>query len=578
MDKAKSPSLKIGTELLVKALKDEGVEVLFGYPGGAVLHIFDEFYRDATNHMLVRHEQGAVHAADGYARVTGQPGVCIVTSGPGATNTVTGIATAMLDSVPMVVITGQVGESGIGKDGFQEVDVQGIMTPITKYVYQIRDAADIQRVVHEAFYIANSGRKGPVVIDIPKNIGVELAEEIPFSQVKCDLPAYPKPPQERHEEDLKPLVEALKKAKKPLILWGHGVTLGQAEKELTQFIEKHQIPATSTLLGKGAYPCQGKYNLGMAGMHGTYAANMALMECDFLLNFGSRFDDRVVGDPNNFAPHAKIAHFDLDASELGKVLKTDFAYEMGAKEALEDLLLADLEGYKSSNQWLDHVFHNKTNHPLHYEEYTTIRPERLIEYVGEKTQGEAYVVTDVGQHQMWAAQFYPFTFGNQLLTSGGAGTMGYGVPAAIGAQVGARDRQVVAFIGDGGFQMTCQELNVLKNQDLPIKYFLINNASLGMVRQWQTEFYEKRYSHSESENLPDFVMLSKALGVEAARVSNPADLEKAVDAAFAYPGPYVLEVQIDANDLVLPMVAAGESNDKMKGVYSHVPLNSSPSR
>lgn len=568
MDKAESPSLKKGTELLVKALKDEGVEVLFGYPGGAVLHIFDEFYRDATNHILVRHEQGAVHAADGYARVKGRPGVCIVTSGPGATNTVTGIATAMMDSVPLVVITGQVAESGIGKDGFQEVDVQGIMTPITKYVYQIRDAADIQRVVHEAFFIANTGRKGPVVIDIPKNIGVELAEELAFEQVQCDLPAYPKPKQLQETQDVGPLVSALKLAKKPLVHWGHGVTLDQADNLLTEFIEKHQIPATSTLLGKGSYPSEGKYNLGMAGMHGTYAANMALMECDLLINIGSRFDDRVVSDPNDFAPHAKIAHFDIDGSELGKVLKTDYAYEMGAKEGLEILLQADLDGYKASDEWLDHVFENRRKHPLHYEERLTIRPERLIEYVGEKTKGEAFVVTDVGQHQMWAAQFYPYTFGNQLLTSGGAGTMGYGVPAAIGAKVGAGDRQVVAFIGDGGFQMTCQELNVLKSQDLPIKYFLINNASLGMVRQWQTEFYDKRYSHSESDSLPDFVMLSKALGVEAARVSDPADLESAVDAAFAHPGAYVLEVQIHANDLVLPMVAAGESNAKMKGVYT----------
>lgn len=569
MDDTFSPNMKRGTELLVKALLDEGVEVLFGYPGGAVLHIFDEFYRSDTNHILTRHEQGAAHAADGYARSTGKTGVCIATSGPGATNTVTAITTAMMDSVPLVVITGQVAAAGIGKDAFQEVDVQGVMTPITKYVFQVRDASEIQQTVREAFYIANTGRKGPVVIDFPKDVGVQSAEEIPYAQVPIDLPGYMPERVEEQIPDVSELMEAFKAAKKPLILWGHGVALDNADELLTEFIEKYQIPATSTLLGLGAYPSKGKLNLGMAGMHGTYTANMALVNCDLLINIGSRFDDRVASDPTNFAPHAKIAHFDIDISEIEKVIQTDFQYETSATNALKALLDYPMEDYEPNQDWLDTVFASKKKHPLHYEQGEMIRAERLIEYVGEVTKGEAYVVTDVGQHQMWAAQFYPYTFGKQLLSSGGAGTMGYGVPAAIGAKTGNLDRDVVCFVGDGGFQMTNQELNILKTNGLNVKYFIINNAALGMVKQWQEIFYDSRFSHSLlQDNAPDFVMLSKALGVEAARVTDPADLEAAVDAAFAHDGSYVLEVRISPDDLVLPMIAAGQSNDQMRGVYT----------
>lgn len=569
MDDTYSPNMKRGTELLVKALIDENVEVLFGYPGGAVLDIFDEFYRSKTNHILTRHEQGAAHAADGYARATGKPGVCIATSGPGATNTVTAITTAMMDSVPLIVITGQVAAAGIGKDAFQEVDVQGVMTPITKYVFQVRDASEIQQTIHEAFYIANTGRKGPVVIDIPKNVGVQMAEEVPHSRLGIDLPGYQPEVVEDHKPDVSDLMEALKQAEKPLILWGHGVALDGAEDLLCEFIEKYQIPATSTLLGLGSYPSKAKWNLGMAGMHGTYTANMALMNCDLLINFGSRFDDRVVSDPTNFAPHARIAHFDIDLSEIEKIVKTEFGYQATATNALKACLAYDLGDYKPSEEWHETILESKKKHPLHYDEGETIRAGHLIEYVGEITKGEAYVVTDVGQHQMWVAQFYPFTFGKQLLTSGGAGTMGYGVPAAIGAKANGEKRDVVCFVGDGGFQMTNQELNILKTNGLNIKYFIINNQALGMVKQWQEIFYEKRFSHSLlDENAPDYVMLSKALGVEAAQVSDPAELEAAVDAAFAHDGSYVLEVRISPEDLVFPMVPAGQSNDKMRGVYT----------
>lgn len=569
MEETNSPNMKRGTELLVKALLDEGVEVLFGYPGGAVLHIYDEFHRASTNHILTRHEQGAAHAADGYARATGKPGVCIATSGPGATNTVTAINTALMDSVPLVVITGQVAANGIGKDAFQEVDVQGVMTPITKYVFQIRDAKDIQQTVREAFYIANHGRKGPVVIDIPKDVGAQLAPEIPYEHLSIDLPGYKPELVEESIPDVGPLMEALKEAEKPLIMWGHGVALDEADALLTEFIERYQIPATSTFLGLGAYPSKGKWNLGMAGMHGTYAANMALMNCDFLINIGSRFDDRIVSDPNNFAPDAKIAHFDIDLSEIDKIVQTDFGYQATATNALKALLDYPMDDYEPKTAWHEQVFADRKRHPLHYEQKETIRAERLIEYVGEKTNGEAYVVTDVGQHQMWVAQFYPFTFGKQLLSSGGAGTMGFGVPAAIGAKVADPDRDVVCFVGDGGFQMTNQELNILKTNKLNIKFFIINNEALGMVKQWQEIFYEKRFSHSLlNENAPDFVALSKALGVEAARVSDPAELEAAVDKAMAHDGSYVLEVRISPDDLVLPMVAAGQANDQMRGVYT----------
>ncbi len=561
-------TMKKGTELLVQALEDEGVDVLFGYPGGAVIDIFDQFYKSETNHILARHEQGAAHMADGYARATGRPGVCIVTSGPGATNTVTAITTAMMDSIPMVVITGQVTENGIGKDAFQEVDVQGLMTPITKYVYQVRDAGDIQRIVKEALYIANTGRKGPVVIDIPKNIGNDYAEPKNHDEIEMDLPGYEPEKLAEVDHDVTPVMEALKEAEKPLFLFGHGVSLADAEEELTEFIEKYKIPAISTLLGQGAYPVRGKYNLGFAGMHGTYAANMAIVECDLLINIGSRFDDRVATNPDNFAPNAKIAHFDIDASELGKIIDTDFPYQADAKQALRALLDYEMEGYEAKEEWIKHCFDNRKKHPIHYEQKDTILAHRAVEYVGEVTDGEALVVSDVGQHQMWVAQAYPYEHGDQHLTSGGLGTMGFAVPAAIGAKMGARDRDVVCFVGDGGFQMTNQEMNILKENDLNVKFFLFNNSSLGMVRQWQTLFYDKRYSHTISDNLPDFVKLSEALGVTADRVSDPSELEAAIDKAFAHDGSYLLEIVISGEDIVYPMVAAGDSNDEMRGVYT----------
>lgn len=557
---------KLGVTLLVEALKKEGVEVLFGYPGGAVLHIYDEFFKSEANHILTRHEQGAVHAADGYARVTGKPGVCIVTSGPGATNALTGIATAQMDSIPLIVITGQVAEDGIGKDAFQETDMIGMTTPVTKYNYQVRNAKDIPRIVHEAFYLANTGRKGPVVIDIPKNIGVQEVAYEEYASQEMKLPGY-NPNVFPVPEQIEKVNEALAVSKKPVILAGQGVIHAQAEKELLAFAEYYGIPVVNTLLGLGSFPVQHELALGMGGMHGSYASNMALMECDLLLNFGSRFDDRLASNPNNFAPNAVIVHVDIDNAEIGKIMHTDIPVLSDARLALVLLNDTKLEKTADISEWFNHVMDNKKKHPFRYETSEEfIKPQHVIEYVGKLTNGEAIVVTDVGQHQMWTAQYYPFKHGKQLLTSGGLGTMGFGIPAAIGAQMAYPDKTVVCFVGDGGFQMTTQELAILNANKLNVKYFLLNNEVLGMVHQWQNKFYDSRFSHSEIPDSPDFVKLSEAYGVASARVSDPKKVDEAIETALNYPGAYVLEIMISKDELVLPFVITGRSNNEMEGV------------
>lgn len=559
---------KLGTELLVDALRDQGVSVIFGYPGGAALHIYDEFFRQNVNHVLTRHEQGAGHMADAYARVTGEVGVAVTTSGPGATNIVTPVATAQMDSVPMVVISGQVAVDGIGKDAFQETDVVSLMTPITKYAYQVTDAKDIPRIIKEAFYLANSGRKGPVLVDIPKNIGVQ-AVELADVDDSFDLPGY-------QPETLVDLaaVEAVKNAllaaDKPLLLVGNGLVKSDAAQALRDFAHRYQIPVTHTLLGAGLMTSDDPLNLGMAGMHGTYAANMALMETDCLVNLGSRFDDRVASNPNNFAPGAKIIHVDIDAAELNKIMPTDIAVVGDAKQFLQVLLENPIDNWTNKTAWLEHQAANQALHPLRVPEANDfIRPQRVLEYLGQATNGQAYIVTDVGQHQMWAAQYYPYQFPRQLLTSGGLGTMGYGVPATIGAAFAAADTDhpVVGIIGDGGFQMTNQELNIIQHYGVKPKFIILNNTVLGMVHQWQHAFYEDRYSHSEfGAGLPDFVKLSEALGVKAARVTEPSQLEAAIDTMLAYDGGYVLEILIDKHELVTPMVPSGKANNEMEGL------------
>lgn len=564
---AESKTVKIGTELLVEALAEQNVDHIFGYPGGAVLHIYDQFFKTGENHILARHEQGAAHMADGYARATGKTGVCIVTSGPGATNTVTGVATAMMDSVPMVVITGQVAEDGIGKDAFQETDIIGVMTPITKYCFQVRHAREIPRIVAEAFYIANSGRKGPVLIDIPKNIGVQ---EVTMDEVSVDmdLPGY-QPDPEVDMDAIRQVMTVLENSHKPLILVGAGVAKSQASQDLREFANRYQIPVASTLLGLGTMPADSDLFTGMAGMHGTYASNMALMECDCLINIGSRFDDRVATKPDDFAPEAKIVHIDIDAAEMGKTVRPDYPVVADAKTALQIMLQIPMPNYQVNQDWLDHVQANKDRYPypIPASDHGMIRPQEVLKYLGERTAGEAYIVTDVGQHQMWAGQFYPYKHPAQLITSGGLGTMGFGVPATIGAAFGEPDKTVVGIVGDGGFQMTNQELNIIQHYDIKPKFIILNNTVLGMVHQWQQAFYDDRYSHSEfGPGLPDFVKLSEALGVKAARVTDPADMQAAIDTMLDYDGAYVLEVMIDKYETVLPMIAPGKANNEMEGI------------
>lgn len=557
--------MKSGSELLVESLANENVDFIFGYPGGAVLPLYDTFYDGKIEHILARHEQGATHAAEGYARVSGNTGVVVVTSGPGATNAITGIADAYSDSLPLVVITGQVATPGIGKDAFQEADLLSMTTPITKHNYQVKNVNDIPTIIHEAFHIANTGRKGPVVIDFPKDMGIlstnaQVTEEL-------ELPGYSVPNQPKKEE-IQKLRDYLKSAKKPVVLSGAGINHAKANKVFTEFVNRHQLPVVSTLLGLGAIPYEHPLFLGMGGMHGSYASNMALTDCDLLINFGSRFDDRLASDPESFAPNAKIVHVDIDASEINKIIKVDLGIVADCKATLEALL--DFDSYSiRHDDWLETCNENKAKQPFAYkedEDGVFSKPQRTIEYIGEITQGDAVVTTDVGQHQMWVAQFYPFKNHGQLVTSGGLGTMGFGIPAAIGAKLAAPDKTVVAFVGDGGFQMTNQEMAILEEYNLDIKIVIINNGTLGMVKQWQDKFFNKRFSHSVFNGQPDFLKLAEAYNVKGYLVENPSQLEQQLDAAFQHEGPALIDVRISPIEPVSPMVPSGKANHEMEGL------------
>lgn len=559
----KENKAKSGSKLLIDALLRQNVEMVFGYPGGAVLPLYDALYDGEIPHILTRHEQGAVHAAEGYAKATGKPGVVIVTSGPGATNAVTGIADAMSDSIPLVVFTGQVVTHGIGKDAFQEADMVGITMPITKNNYQVRDTKELPRIIEEAFHIATTGRKGPVVIDLPKDMTIiEAIEE----RVVLNLPSY-QPTVKPNKLQVKKLMEGLKAAKKPLILVGAGVLHANASKELVTLIDKYEIPTLSSLLGLGAVPTAHEQFLGMGGMHGSFAANMALTDCDFLINIGSRFDDRLASAPQEFAPNATIAHVDIDPAEIGKIIETAIPIVADAKETLKEMLKIDIEGHNWQD-WKKLNISRKKLHPFKYDKEQTqeIKPQKVIEFVGELTQGEAIVATDVGQHQMWVAQFYPFKNEKQLVTSGGLGTMGYGVPAAIGAKLGCPDKEVVLFVGDGGFQMTNQELAILNEYNIPIKIIILNNQSLGMVRQWQESFFGGRCSESVFSSQPDFVKMAEAYHIKGVRITNPETVEAELTEAFKETGPILIEVMVSQTEHVLPMVPAGKPNYQMMGV------------
>ncbi|WP_261007967.1 biosynthetic-type acetolactate synthase large subunit [Staphylococcus haemolyticus] len=557
-------NFRFGSELLVEALLHEDVDFIFGYPGGAVLPLYDTFYDGKIKHILARHEQGATHAAEGYARVSGKTGVVVVTSGPGATNAITGITDAYCDSLPLVVFTGQVATPGIGKDTFQEADLLSMTTPITKANFQVKNVNDIPRIVHEAFYLANSGRKGPVVIDFPKDMGV-LKTSAPLVN-EVDLPAYDVTVNPK-DKDISQLIQYLDNAKQPLILAGAGINHSQSNELLTQFVTKHQIPVATTLLGLGAIPYDNPLFLGMGGMHGSYASNMALTECDLLINLGSRFDDRLASNPNEFAPHATVVHVDIDESEINKVISTDLGIVADCKKVLE-ALSQKFTNKTSYEHWVNHCIENKHKHPFKYKkaDATFCKPQEAIEYIGKITNGEAIVTTDVGQHQMWAAQFYPFKHHGQWVTSGGLGTMGFGIPSAIGAQLAEPDKTVICFVGDGGFQMTNQEIALLPEYGLNVKIVLINNGTLGMVKQWQDKFFNHRFSHSVFNDQPDFMKMAEAYGVKGFLVDHPNKLTKTLDSAFNYSGPALIEVRISPTEPVNPMIPSGKANHEMEGL------------
>ncbi|WP_312499185.1 biosynthetic-type acetolactate synthase large subunit [Enterococcus sp.] len=556
--------LRTGAKVLVDSLQDQGVEMIFGYPGGAVLPLYDQLYDAAIPNILTRHEQGAIHAAEGYAKATGKVGVVLVTSGPGATNVVTGIADAMSDSVPLVVITGQVATAGIGKDAFQEADILGITLPITKHNYQVRCVDDLPKVIAEAFHIADTGRKGPVVIDLPKDITLQE------TAARFSLPVQRKSYQPTIDPSilqLEKLMQVLSKAKRPVVLAGAGVIAAEAAAELHSFVGKYQIPTVTTLLGLGLLPVAHPLFLGMGGMHGTYAANMALSEADLIINIGSRFDDRLATAGSRFGKQAIVAHIDIDPVEIGKIVATKIPIVGDAKAALQQMLR-----YKPSpNQWHDWVDccqTRKAEKPYRYDrtQQEEIKPQWVIEEVGRITKGEAYVVTDVGQHQMWVAQYYPFQFPKQLITSGGLGTMGYGIPAGIGAQFAYPDKTIVVFVGDGGFQMTNQEFAILNEYGLNVKFVLLNNQSLGMVRQWQETFHGERRSASVFSQQPDFIKLAEAYGVQGIRITDNDKLTSDLEAAFAEKGPQLIEVMVSTSEHVLPMIPPGKENHEMMGV------------
>ncbi|WP_040225874.1 biosynthetic-type acetolactate synthase large subunit [Bhargavaea cecembensis] len=555
-----------GADLLIRSLKNEGVDIIFGYPGGAVLPIYDALYRNPIRHILARHEQGAIHAAEGYARVTGRPGVVIATSGPGATNLVTGIADAMLDSLPLVVFTGQVAQSVIGTDAFQEADVIGITQPITKHNYQVKDARDLPRIVKEAFHIASTGRPGPVVVDIPKNISVTgLDADLPHPD-SVDLPGY-QPTYRPNFFQIQKAAQALSEAKRPLILAGAGVLAAKGTDELRRLIEEWRIPVTNTLLGLGTVPGSHELFLGMAGMHGTYAANQAIQECDVLLNVGARFDDRLTGNLDGFAPKAKVIHIDIDPAEIGKNVPTDIPIVADARLALAELLKQEAEKPDTA-EWLAGLDDWKESRPLGYTAAPDdqIMPQDAVRLVHKYTEGDAIVTTDVGQHQMFAAQYYGLNNAHHWVTSGGLGTMGFGFPAAIGAQFARPDAKVVSIVGDAGFQMTLQELSLLQEFNLPVKVVIMNNACLGMVRQWQETFHGERYSSSLIPVQPDFVKLAEAYEVKGYKVETMSDAEKVFREALGSDGPALIDCRVLQTENVYPMVAPGKTLSEMIGV------------
>ena len=562
MEKISLESPKTGSDLVLETLRDLGIDTIFGYPGGAVLPFYDAIYNfKGIRHILGRHEQGCLHEAEGYAKSTGKLGVAVVTSGPGATNAITGIADAMSDSVPLLVFTGQVARAGIGKDAFQEADIVGITMPITKYNYQVRETADIPRIITEAVHIATTGRPGPVVIDLPKDVSALETDFIYSPEV--NLPSY-QPTLEPNDMQIKKILKQLSKAKKPVLLAGGGISYAEAAAELNEFAERYQIPVVTSLLGQGTIATSHPLFLGMGGMHGSFAANIAMTEADFMISIGCRFDDRLTGNPKTFAKNAKVAHIDIDPAEIGKIISADIPVVGDAKKALQ-MLLAEPTVHNNTEKWIEKVTKDKNRVRSYDKKERVVQPQAVIERIGELTNGDAIVVTDVGQHQMWTAQYYPYQNERQLVTSGGLGTMGFGIPAAIGAKIANPYKEVVLFVGDGGFQMTNQELAILNIYKVPIKVVMLNNHSLGMVRQWQESFYEGRTSESVFDSLPDFQLMAQAYGIKNYKFDNPETLAQDLE-VITENVPMLIEVDISRKEQVLPMVPAGKSNHEMLGV------------
>ncbi len=557
-----------GADIVVKCLQDEGIEYIFGYPGGAALHIYDALYRqDKVKHILVRHEQGASHAADGYARATGKPGVVLVTSGPGITNAVTGIATAYMDSAPLVVISGQVPTHLIGDDAFQEVDAVGITRPCVKHNFLVKDVRDLATTMKKAFFVATSGRPGPVLVDIPKDITAEKTEYIYPRSVSMRSYA---PVKRGHPKQIKKAVDLLLNARRPIVYAGGGVVLADAEDALREMVRLLGYPCTNTLMGLGAYPHDDPLFLGMLGMHGTYEANMAMHGCDVMLAVGARFDDRITGDLSKFSPFAKIIHVDVDPSSIGKNVKVEIPIVGDAKSVLEDLVRelkarAAAINQGQTKQWWQQIDEWRGINCLAYDQKSEkIKPQYVIEKLHQITNGDAFVTSDVGQHQMWAAQFYGFGKTRRWINSGGLGTMGFGLPAAMGVQIAYPDDLVCCITGEASIIMCIQELSTCKQYDLPVKIINLNNRYMGMVRQWQEFFYDRRYSHSYMDALPDFVALSESFGHRGILVDQPADVEGALIEAFAMKDQLVfLDFITDQAENVYPMIAAGKGHNEM---------------
>ena len=554
-----------GSEILLESLKREKVEVLFGLPGGAVLPLYDAMYSAGIRHLLVRHEQAAAFAADGYARVTGKPGVCLGTSGPGATNLITGLTSALMDSIPLVALTGQVPANLIGKDAFQEADTIGISLPSTKQSFLVRSAAEIPAVIHRAFRAAVSGRPGPVLVDLPKSVLMEKAEPAYPSNASAERPERPR---EWTEAELERAADLFLESRRAVLYAGGGIITADASAELRELAELMHIPVTTTLMGLGGFPSRHPLSLGMLGMHGSYATNMAIVQCDLLVALGARFDDRITGRLKDFATNAKKIHIDIDPSEINKNVRVDVALVGDARETLR-ALIETLKRRKAGptgerDQWLQRIETWRSEHPLTYDKYAnTVKPQYVIEALAQHASEDAIVSVDVGQHQMWAAQFYKFSRPRAWLSSSGLGSMGYGFPAAMGAQMAFLDRQVIAIVGDGGFQMTLNDLATVVQYRVPVKIAIINNRALGMVRQWQEIFFEKRYCDIDLDFAPDFVKLAEAYGIRAARVEHRTDVADAIRDFLADREPRLIDFWVDPAENVYPIVPPGASLAEM---------------